>query len=86
MHSSRGGLEQGACRRDARREAVARGGERPGAVILAGGGRYWPRVPRCVSPGQGGESVSFECFAENTTTEQLCSVQVHLRLELERAE
>jgi hypothetical protein len=37
-------------------------------------------------PVQGGESVSLECFAENTTEERLCLVQLHLWLELERAD
>jgi hypothetical protein len=37
-------------------------------------------------PVQGGESVSLECFTENTVEEQHCVVQLHLWLELERAE
>lgn len=37
-------------------------------------------------PVEGGASVALECFAQNTTTERLCSVQVHLWLALERAQ
>jgi hypothetical protein len=37
-------------------------------------------------PVQGEESISLECFAENNSSERLCSVQLHLWLELERAD
>jgi hypothetical protein len=37
-------------------------------------------------PVQGGESVDLVCFGEGVEEERPCSVQLHLWLELERAE